>query len=112
MIICKMARPAGIFTVFESKGHASKGAGGVSIPCAVVSALVRSMGSLLEKREDVVVRVERFQPGAVRIRVLQVDEKGENWLHGLTDMLVQGLEDVQRDFPDQLEFSIMQSKLS
>ena len=101
-----MERHSGVLLAFESTGHGAidNPEAGVSISCAVVSAFVRSMGMLLERRNDIVARVESFQPGAVSIKIVQVDAGAEDWLRGITDMLIRGLEDLQQDFPDQLEF--------
>lgn len=106
MIHCRLEKSSGLLVALESRGHASIDTkeARVSISCSVVSALIRSMGMLLEKRSDILAKVECFQPGAVSIRIVRVDEGAKDWLRGITDMLSQGLEDLERDFPDQLEF--------
>ncbi len=106
MIRCTLATIRGIISRFESSGHGSvdNPEARVSISCAAVSALIRSMGTLVEKSDCVSIELIRFQPGDIAMRVGHVDENAEEWLRGLTDMLAQGLEDVRRDYPDQIEF--------
>lgn len=111
MIHCKIEERAGILLAIESTGHGlADGPGGASVSCAAVSALVRSAGAVLEKRRDVLVRVEGFEPGRVGLRIVEAAADAECWLRGVTDMLVQGIGDVQRDFPDQIEFELIQIK--
>ena len=106
MIHCTLEQFSGMLKAFESTGHGvidNKDAQ-VSIACASVSTLIRTMGILLERHNDIVVQLERFEPGSVKLNVVGVGEQTEDWLRGITDMLAQGLRDIEQDFPSQVEF--------
>lgn len=107
MIRCSVNSRQGVLSRLESTGHGSidNTEARVSISCAAVSTLIRTVGTLLEKSESVHIALERFQPGDVALTVEYVDESAEEWLRGLTDMLSQGLEDLQREYPEQIVFS-------
>jgi uncharacterized protein YsxB (DUF464 family) len=107
MIWCRLETERGMIRFLESSGHGAVNStvAGVSISCAAVSTLIRSLGVLLETSDKVVIGVEKFSPGEVRLRVEHVDESAEEWLRGLTDMLARGLEDVQKDFPDDVQYT-------
>jgi uncharacterized protein YsxB (DUF464 family) len=113
VIRCRLGIDRGMLSAFSSTGHGrvDHAEARVSISCAAVSTLVRSIGMLLEKSELVIVGLDRFAPGDVKLRVEHVDESAEDWLRGLTDMLAQGLEDAARDFPDQIEFLLADEKI-
>ncbi|AHC14835.1 ribosomal-processing cysteine protease Prp [Salinispira pacifica] len=107
MIRCIVEADNGMLRVLHSSGHGDvdNRDARVSISCAAVSTLLRTAGVLLETSEQVMIELKKFQPGEIDLRVKHVDEKAEQWLRGLTDMLIRGLEDVQRDFPAQVQLS-------
>lgn len=107
MIRCIIEADHGILRSLRSSGHGDidNRDAKVSVACAAVSTLLRTAGVLLETSEQVIIELKTFQPGEIDVRIKHVDEKAEQWLRGLTDMLIRGLEDVQRDFPAQVQLS-------
>lgn len=89
----------------ESTGHASTAAGspGENVACAAVSALLRSSGRLLASRPGIEVDGDASEPGRFRLVLRRVRRGQRRYLQGVTDVLVQGLSDIYRDFPDEIE---------
>ncbi|MGI9255456.1 MAG: ribosomal-processing cysteine protease Prp [Salinispira sp.] len=106
MIHCVITESSGVLRRLESKGHAHTDSrqGAVSISCAAVSALIRSLGMALEMRSDVEVRVHTLSPGNVCFHIVSSAPESQGWLRGLTDMFIQGMEGAKNDFPDQIFF--------
>lgn len=94
----------GSLASLESTGHAQKpGSEEASIACASVSVLLRSLGRLLERDPKIHVEGSAEAPGHFRIDVRRVTLRRRGYMRGVTESLLQGLQDVKRDFPDEIE---------
>lgn len=108
MIRCELVLRDGMLMYLESRGHAAidNANARVSIACAAASALIRSCGSALEQSKTINIELDRFLPGDIQLRVTGISPGSEDWLKGVSTVLAQGLADVQRDFPDQLQLKL------
>ncbi len=96
----------GLLSSLETEGHAAVLTGAESVACAAVSALVRTAARLIEAREGVEHRGEAPSDGYLSIRVYRVPRRHRRWLLGVTDYLVAGVQDVERDYPDDCRVDI------
>lgn len=96
----------GLLSSLETEGHAAVLSGSESVPCAAVSALVRTAARLIEAREGVEHRGGAPSPGSMSIRIQRVPRRQRSWLLGVTDYLVAGVQDVERDYPDDCRVDI------
>jgi uncharacterized protein YsxB (DUF464 family) len=85
------------------------GAAKANVPCASVSTLVRTAARLLAANSELVVRGDASEAGVLRCELTNGNDltpRGRNWLDGVTDFLVSGLQDVASDYPDELKLVI------
>ncbi|MDC7227034.1 MAG: ribosomal-processing cysteine protease Prp [Spirochaetales bacterium] len=93
----------------KSEGHSMSAAKGGNIICAAVSAQIRSVVRVLDKGTGCISRVKADQDGYLELSV-EAGEGENRWLKGVTDVLVAGLLETERDYPD--ECSVKLIKLS
>ncbi len=89
-------------------GHAGQAASGNDIVCAAVTALVRSSARLLEHDRRYVVEGGASEPGRLRFTVKRSASGAETYLRGVGDLLVLGLSDIAREYPDRCSVNIRQ----
>ncbi|HDQ14343.1 MAG TPA: ribosomal-processing cysteine protease Prp [Sediminispirochaeta sp.] len=82
------------------EGHAAKGSPGLSVPCAAVSALVRTSSRLIAAEQGVVSSGEAEKEGRLKLQVKHCAPPYREWLRGITDFVVVGLKEIERDYPD------------
>lgn len=97
----------GLLSSLETEGHAVASSGGESVACAAVSALVRTAARLIEARQGVDYHGGAPSAGSLSIRVKHVPKRQRRWLLGVTDYLVAGVQDVERDYPDDCKVDII-----
>lgn len=103
MISVDIRLAGGAIRALDSRGHAAA-AGDISLPCAAVSALLRSFVAALGESETVSAEGDTSGPGTLTIRVGRVSD--ERWLRGAGDMLLSGLRQVASEFPDEVELRV------
>ncbi len=86
-------------TELTVQGHAAKGDSESSIPCAAVSALTGTVARLIDTRDGIVSSGSAAKPGELQIRIEEIEKKSIEWLQGVTDFLVFGLREVEREYP-------------
>lgn len=105
MISVRVALRRGRLRSLRSEGHAIDGGEG-SVPCAAVSALLGAASRALINAEGCRVDGSAPDPGFLEVTVEQVRLGKGRWLRGVTDVLVQGLQDVAREFPGAVQLVI------
>lgn len=86
-------------TELTVQGHAAKGERESSIPCAAVSALTGTVARLIDTCDGIISNGSAAKPGEMQIRIKEIEEKSNEWLQGVTDFLVFGLKEVEREYP-------------
>lgn len=81
-------------------GHSQTDSGGMSVACAAVSALVRTAGRLIEADSTISSRGGAESTGELLLDI-EYSDQHRKWLRGVTDFLVIGLKDVERDYPQE-----------
>jgi len=83
------------------QGHAPKRDRESSIPCAAVSALTGTVARLIDTRDGIISNGSADKPGELQIRIKEIEKKSVEWLQGVTDFLVFGLKEVEREYPSE-----------
>ena len=95
--------PEGLLSRFEADGHAGVAARGANVACAGATALLRTAGRLCAER-GIVAAGAADRPGQMTLAV--VPGAGGEWLRGVTDFLLQGVRDLQREFPREIALRV------
>ncbi|MEM5948905.1 ribosomal-processing cysteine protease Prp [Spirochaetia bacterium 38H-sp] len=105
MIFVRLYLQDGLIKRIESAGHASASEG-VSIPCAGVSLVLRTAGRLINKVPAAKLDVRANKEGEFFLDVLSPERLSRDWYSGVSSYILQALEDLVRDFPDQIKLSV------
>ncbi len=88
---------------FEATGHAV-GDPGRNIACAAATVLLRTAGRECAAH-GLVALGSAAGPGEMAM-VLSDRTSEDAWLRGVTDVLMRGMSDLQREFPDQIALRV------
>ena len=100
-------RSDGTLASARATGHAGKEAAGGNLACAAATALLRTAAGIL--RAEGAATGSAPRPGSVAFRVRRgASGRGQDagWLRGVTDFLLQGLRDLQRERPDAVALTV------
>jgi len=95
-----LVRNEGHLVRVEAVGHAGWDRPGKDIVCASATSLLRSAVRACSVRYGSQVLWESPVPGTLRV---EFPEVADEWMEGLTSMLVLGLKDLEREFPKSLK---------
>ena len=98
--------PDGCLAGFSASGHAGAGAGGEGIVCAAATALLRTAARLLAGQNELKVDGSSPQPGAMFLCLQDPPAGRREWVRGVTDTLLAGLADLERENPGRLGLTI------
>ncbi|HET6449678.1 MAG TPA: ribosomal-processing cysteine protease Prp [Spirochaetia bacterium] len=93
--------PRGCLRGFEAEGHAGREPAGANIACAAATSLLRTAGRLCADRGLVSVG-SADAPGAMKMALAGERQGDVDWLRGVTDFLLRGLNDLAREFPREI----------
>jgi len=93
--------PGGLLRGFEARGHAGRAPAGRNLACAAATVLLRSTARACVARGLATGGGAR-EPGDLRLSVAPVPEPERGWLRGVTDVLLRGVDDLQRDYPGEI----------
>ncbi len=93
--------PRGSLRRFEAEGHAGDAPAGSNLACAAATSLLRTAGRLCADR-GLVSAGGAEAPGTMRMTIGTAPDGDEPWLKGVTDFLLQGLNDLAREFPHEI----------
>ena len=98
---------AGCLSSVSVSGHAAaeRGPSGGSIVCAAVTGLVRSCAEAIARRPSITASGDAPGPGELRVEIHGCGSDGE-WLRGVTDVMLCGVERMAGEAPDELELMI------
>lgn len=96
--------PAGCLHRLEMTGHVGSdyGARGSNVACAAITGLVRSCAEAIVANERLEPQGDAESEGVFRITVAHVPDDQLTWLQGVTDVLITGLQRVQRETPGEI----------
>ncbi len=94
----------------SSSGHSSHSFQGNKSVCTAVSTLVRTLSRMLFIESD--IRIEGNAPGegSLFFTILHVPETRTEWLKGVSDFFIRGIEDLQSEYPDDVYMEIVRKK--
>lgn len=87
-------------------GHAGYGAEGYDIVCSAVTVLVRTAGRILLSQPERICDFESAERGSFKLYVYGTDEGKRDWMRGITDFLLNGLSDLEREYPACIKIEI------
>ena len=91
---------------FSVSGHSGTGKRGEDLVCAAVTVLFRTAARALQLQPGFGVQGDASESGKMELRIGTVPAQRREWLVGLTDFLIRGIEDLREENPKaiQLEF--------
>lgn len=98
--------PDGCLKRFAASGHARAGREGQDIICAAVTALLRTCARLLSGQPDLKVSGNAPEPGEMQLFLHDPPGDRLEWIRGITDFLLSGVQDLKAEFPEKLEIEI------
>lgn len=87
---------------FEMVGHATGARFGENPVCAAATALARTAARVLDEVPAVEVRGVAEHEGRLQVHVASYERDASNYLKGVSDYLLVGLRDLEREYPDQV----------
>jgi uncharacterized protein YsxB (DUF464 family) len=96
----------GLLRSLAADGHAAMLQESGSIPCAAVSALVGTAARLIEARDGIVHSGGASAAGSLNLTIHSAGRRERPWLQGVTDYVVAGLQDVEREYPAECRVEI------
>jgi len=100
----------GNLSVLKAEGHSMLAEKGSNIVCAAVSAQLRSVVRVLETGREVDARVSADEAGFLEL-IVKPETGSNSWLTGVTDVLLAGLLETERDFPDECSVKLFKNDL-
>ena len=92
----------GMLLYFEATGHAGAGSPGFDTVCAAFTVLVRTAYSALARLPGARVGGSATRTGSLDFRVETVPGGERERAIGMTAFLLEGLEALERDFPESV----------
>jgi uncharacterized protein YsxB (DUF464 family) len=99
----------GCLSGFSSLGH-SQGKEQGNIVCAAISALVRTASRVICIDTNIPIQGDIVEKGSLQFKILAVPENKIQWLKGITDFLIQGLNDIHSEYPHDICIEIKSEK--
>lgn len=96
----------GLLRSLAADGHAAMLQESGSIPCAAVSALAGTAARLIEARQGIIHSGGAPAAGSLKLTVHSAARRERRWLQGITDFVVAGLQDVEREYPAECRVEI------
>jgi uncharacterized protein YsxB (DUF464 family) len=96
---------------FSVSGHAGTGPRGEDLVCAAVSALFRTAARVLQLQPDIDVRGGASEDGKMELRLDRVPRGRGQWLAGLTDFLVRGVQDLREENPGAISVRVIEGEV-
>ncbi|MFP4372790.1 MAG: ribosomal-processing cysteine protease Prp [Spirochaetaceae bacterium] len=87
---------------FEMTGHATGAPFGENPVCAAATALARTAARVLDEVPAVEIRGVAEREGRLRMEVASYTREASNYLKGVSDYLLVGVRDLEREYPEQV----------
>lgn len=103
--------PDGTLSALAMSGHVSSeyGPRGANAACAAVTGLVRSCVAAIVGAKDIEAFGSADSEGELEIEVLSVPDHRTQWLRGVTDVLLSGLERISGETPGEVSVTVERS---
>jgi uncharacterized protein YsxB (DUF464 family) len=108
MIQVKAELQDGCLVSLSSDGHAST-IEGISVPCAIVSSVLKHAGLLLTNRSDIVIDGSSTGSGNLELCIRAVEKDSYDWLKGVQDLILSQLEGISQEFPGEVALNIVEN---
>ena len=92
--------------LIRAQGHAGAGRPGRDIVCAAVSTLLRTTARVLYQHPGIVAESDAPDRGRLTLAIGNSHQRANDYLRGVSDLLLCGLQDIARDYPDKINLTI------
>ena len=90
----------------DVRGHAEFNEAGRDILCSAVTILTRTAGRLFLSHLHENCDVSSVGRGSFSLKIWQISDERRDWAKGITEFLLSGLSDIERDYPAYIELEI------
>jgi uncharacterized protein YsxB (DUF464 family) len=100
----------GCLTEICLEGHAGYAGAGSDIVCSAVTALIRTAARLVSNRSGIDLDDIQSEPGKLGFRIIRYSSECEQWLKGVTEYCLLGLQDLEEEFGRHLTIRMTRRK--
>jgi len=86
----------------EMDGHAGDARAGENPVCAAATALARTAARVLDEVPGIEIRGVAEHEGRLQVEVASYQRRAADYLKGVSDYLLVGIRDLEREFPKQV----------
>lgn len=90
----------------DVSGHAEFSKAGEDIVCSAVSVLTRTAGRILFSRLGESCSAVSNEKGSFKLKVFKIPDGRREWMKGITEFLLNGLSDLEKDYSAFVKFEI------
>ena len=94
----------GLLKRFDAQGHAGDDLG-KNVVCAAATVLLRTAGRECLAR-GIVAGGNAARPGEMAMVLRDTGDDRGGWLRGVTDFLLRGMSDLQKEFPEKVALRV------
>ncbi len=89
----------------KAEGHSMSALKGSNIVCAAVTSQLRSVVRVMESADGCQSSISAEHDGQLALEIMSCNDN--RWLAGVTDVLLAGLIEIERDFPDECKIELI-----
>ena len=90
----------------DVNGHADFADSGKDIICSAVSVLIRTAGRIVLSQFIKDCEYLSDEKGSFRLHVSKIPDGKQDWMKGITEFLLNGLSDLEKDYPAFVKLEI------
>ena len=90
----------------RASGHAGDAVKGTNIVCSAATSLLRTACRTVISDKDIKCSFKAAAPGQVDFCIYGYGKQKSEWLKGITDYLLTGLNDLDNEYPEYFEINI------
>jgi uncharacterized protein YsxB (DUF464 family) len=94
----------------DVNGHAGYGEKGYDIVCSAVTVLSRTAGRILISQFNKNCTFESAERGSFKLKLGKIDEGKREWTEGVTEFLLNGLSDLEKEYPACIKLEIISNE--
>ena len=91
---------------YKASGHALYSKSGSDIICAAVTCLLRTTANMLNNEKEIKVGGKVKKSGQMEMFLIKYPENRQEWIKGITDFLINGLLDLEKEYPEKINVNI------
>jgi uncharacterized protein YsxB (DUF464 family) len=95
-----------VLNYYQATGHAQHNKPGADVVCAAATCLLRTAAGILSQYKEIKVAYHAVEPGEMELNIVQLPEEKSERVKGVTDFLLQGLADLQLEYPKHISLTI------